>query len=333
VAPTLDGLTDELFGESVAVDIGGVEEVDAHIERGVDDRFGLVGVEAHAEVVAAKADGADFEGSNVACVHSASVPCVPELVEVELYRSAAEAAVGRTICEVVAPDAWFLKRGTTAAVLADALVGEVVVGVRRRGKLLLVDIGRTTLGMHFGMTGRIVVDGSAPIDRLLYSTHRSDPAFDRFGLRWHGGGLTMSDPRRLGGVELAPDEERLGPDALAISPIDLASVLGRTGRPLKAVLLDQQRVAGIGNLICDETLWRAGLSPMRPASSLNNDEVGQLSRRIKTTIVMLTKRGGSHTGDLQDHRFRGGRCPSDGAELRRDEVGGRTTYWCPQHQR
>jgi len=250
-----------------------------------------------------------------------------------MYRRAAEAAIGETISTVYAPDSWYLKRGTTADALSDTLVGETVVAARRRGKLLLLEVGDATLGLRFGMTGRIIVDGGAPIDELLYSSRRADAADERFAMTWDGGGLVISDPRRLGGVELAPDEDRLGPDALELDRRQLTDVLGRTSRALKAVLLDQSRIAGIGNLICDEVLWRAGLSPVRGADTLTEFEVALLSRCIKLTIAMLMKRGGSHTGDLQDERNRDGRCPRDGTALRRDDVGGRTTYWCPEHQR
>ena len=144
--------------------------------------------------------------------------------------------------------------------------------------------------------------------------------------------MVMIDPRRLGGVELDPDLDRLGPDAARVSTDELAAALARTGRPLKAALLDQSLVAGVGNLICDETLSRVGISPQRPAKELERSEVVALARRIRSTVSMLDRRGGSHLGDLQDERHRGGVCPRDGAPLERAEVGGRTTYWCPVHQ-
>ena len=145
--------------------------------------------------------------------------------------------------------------------------------------------------------------------------------------------LPLRGQVRLGSVELAPDTSNLGPDAFSISPQDLADAL-RGGRgPLKARLLDQARVAGIGNLIADETLWRAGVSPGRAAGSLSGEEVPDLARHIRATMADLAERGGSHTGDLQDERHADGVCPIDGAQLVRSTVGGRTTYWCPQHQR
>jgi formamidopyrimidine-DNA glycosylase len=143
----------------------------------------------------------------------------------------------------------------------------------------------------------------------------------------------VGDPGRLGGVELPPAAPRLGPDAATLTLSGLRGALAGSVSPLKARLLDQSRIAGLGNLLVDETLWRASLAPVRPAGSLGAKELGRLLRAMRRTLVVLGERGGSHTGDLQPARVRGGSCPRDGAELRRDQVGGRTTYWCPVHQR
>lgn len=260
---------------------------------------------------------------------------MPELLEVEAYRRLADRTVGRTIAAVDAPDAWFLKRGATPAMVRDALVGATIRGTDRRGKLLLVDLDgdRPRLGLRFGMTGRLVLDGEAAIDRLEYASGRDDPAWDRFALRFADGGrLRISDPRRLGGVELDPDVAALGPDAWMIRAPALRALLAGSDAPLKARLLDQARLAGLGNLLVDETLWRAGLDPARPAGSLTAEEVAALAARIRRTVALLDRRGGSHTGDLQAQRHRDGHCPRDGAPLRRRTVGGRTTYSCPVHQ-
>ncbi|MCU1354454.1 MAG: DNA-(apurinic or apyrimidinic site) lyase, partial [Acidimicrobiales bacterium] len=218
----------------------------------------------------------------------------------------------------------------------EALTGRAIGGTRRIGKLLLVDTSDEgpTLGLRFGMTGRLVLDGHGPIDRLEYSSTRDLPGWNRFGLRFQdGGALVISDPRRLGGVELEPDTSGLGPDALAITEAELRRVLATSTAPLKARLLDQARIAGLGNLLVDETLWRAGLDPARAARSLTPAEVRRLHRHIGRTVRLLDERGGSHTGDLQSERRVEGRCPRDGAELQRRTVGGRTTWSCPVHQR
>jgi formamidopyrimidine-DNA glycosylase len=143
----------------------------------------------------------------------------------------------------------------------------------------------------------------------------------------------MDDARRLGGIELWPDEAALGPDALSITRRQLASALSGVRAPIKAVLLDQHRIAGIGNLLADEVFWRAGIDPARAAGTLADDEVNRLHRTIRRVLPQLMARGGSHTGDLQVARERGAVCPRDGTPLERRTIGGRTTYSCPAHQR
>lgn len=260
---------------------------------------------------------------------------MPEILEIEQYRRLAERVVGRCISDVDAPDAWFLKEGIDAASLGSAITGRCIEQIRRIGKLLLVDLADgPTLGLRFGMTGRLVVDGLAAIDALEYGPARDDSTWHRFRLRFAGGGtLVVSDPRRLGGVILDPDERVLGADALTVTEQQLRCALDRSRAPLKARLMDQQRVAGLGNLLTDEVLWRAGLDPTRPAGSLGDDDVRALCASMRETLRVLASRGGSHTGDLQEQRRRGGVCPRDGEPLLRRTVAGRTTYSCPLHQR
>jgi formamidopyrimidine-DNA glycosylase len=259
---------------------------------------------------------------------------VPELLEVETYRQLAESALGRTIAAVASPDAWFLKGGVSGPTLSRSLVGRRFVAARRIGKLLLLDVDAgPTVGIRFGMTGTLIVDDRAGVDQMRYAPKRRDPVWDRWTVRFGDGGtLVVHDPRRLGGVLLDPDVSALGPDAFAIGRAQLAATLQESRAPLKARLLDQAKVAGIGNLIADELLWRAGLSPLRPSDSLTPNEVRRLHANLARTLADLTRDGGSHTGDLMEERRTGGRCPRDGHELTRSTVGGRTSWWCPGHQ-
>lgn len=271
---------------------------------------------------------------------------MPEGLEIELYRQLAdELALRRPIVACDAPDAWFLKRGLDATSMQRAVVGAEIAAARRIGKLLLLDVVdaggapsddsvREVIGLRFGMTGRLLVDGRAAIDRLEYSSPRDEPAWDRLVLHFEDGGeLRLRDPRRLGGVELDPDESRLGPDAMRVTLRQVRAVLAGSAAPLKARLLDQERIAGLGNLLVDEILWRSSLDPARAAGSLTDDEVRRLHRTIRSTLPQLLRRGGSHTGDLMAARTRGAVCPRDGAPLERRTIGGRTTYSCSDHQR
>ena len=256
------------------------------------------------------------------------------MIEVEQYRRAAERAVGRTVRRIDAPDDWYLKGATTAPALQSALRQATITGARRIGKLLLLDTDGPCLGLRFGMTGRLLVDGHGPIERLEYASARVEPGWIRFALAFEGGGrLEMVDPRRLGGVVLDPLLDHLGPDALTIGPSALRDALAVSAAPVKAWLLDQHRIAGVGNLLADEALWRAGLDPARPARSLTPAEARRLHKHLVVTITELGDRGGSHLGDLQVARVRGALCPRDGAPLLRRTIGGRTTYSCPRHQR
>jgi formamidopyrimidine-DNA glycosylase len=257
---------------------------------------------------------------------------MPELVEVELSRQLAEALAGRTIssCDLVDPKVSRL----APQILTKALVGTAFHQPRRRGKLLLLDTDGPTLALHFGMSGRLVLDGRAALDRLLYAPSGLETRWLRLVLTLDDGGhLALFDPRRFARVTLDPDEDALGPDATSLRLSDLRSALGASRATLKTRLLDQRRIAGIGNLIGDEVLWCAGLAPGRPTGTLGEAELRRLHRQLKHTIRVLIARGGSHTGTLTPRRHPGSTCPKDASPLARDVVAGRTTYWCPTHQR
>lgn len=265
---------------------------------------------------------------------------MPEMLEAETARALiAVRALEREIAKVHAPDTWFLKRGLTPRAARSILPGLRLTAARRRGKLLLIDtdgpeVGGPVLAMHLGMSGRILVDGEAAGDPLLYAANGDNPAWRRFGLHFvDGGTLYLRDPRRLGAVELDPDEDRLGPDASTVKLAFVRDLLGRSHAPVKAVLMDQSRIAGLGNLLTDEVLFRAGVDPARPANSIRDDEVRAVARAISTTVRTLGRRGGSHTGDHMEARAPGSNCPRDGAPMLRRTVGGRTTYSCSLHQR
>ncbi len=260
---------------------------------------------------------------------------MPELPEAEAYRRLAEAAVGRRVVAVSTPDLWYLKGGTDRDALEAALVAARVLDVRRHGKRVLVDVDSGhVLGLQFGMTGTLELDGEAGVGDLRYTPSRREPGWVRFAVRFEEGGvLAVHDPRRLGGVTLDPDRSRLGPDAAVVRPAVLARALAASHAPVKARLLDQSVVAGVGNLVADEVLWRAAVDPRRRSADLRRAELGRLHRHLVATLEDLLARGGSHLGDLGPERRPGGRCPKDGTSLARAVVGGRTTWWCPDHQR
>jgi formamidopyrimidine-DNA glycosylase len=258
---------------------------------------------------------------------------LPELPEVERARALIEArGLGRRIVEVDDGDVWVC-RPHAPGEIADALAGRTLTAALRRGKTMWceTDGGEgPDLGIHLGMAGRIVIDGIAEGDRLV---GEDGDRWDRFALRFEDGGvLTLRDKRRLGRVRLQPDLAGVGPDAEVIGRDAFRERVGRGTAPLKARIMDQAVIAGVGNLLADEALWQARLSPERPAGSLTTEELDRLRRAIRAAVRSAIRLGGAHTGKLNPHRERGGRCPRCGAELQRATVGGRTTYWCPTDQ-
>lgn len=256
---------------------------------------------------------------------------MPEGLEAEIYRRRAEAVVGRTVRSVVVDPAQ-----PGAEELRKVLPGLCFAAARRHGKIVLLDsTDGPTLGLHFGMTGRLVVDGEAAIERLEYGSGRDDPAWDRLVVALAPSGeLRVNDPRRFARFELDPRLDRLGPDFLDVDRDALAGRFVGRRTALKAALLDQSVVAGFGNLCVDEVLWQAGLAPTHPVDRLSTGDLVDLHRAMREHLPAMLERGGSHRGTISPAlRSAMPPCPRDGAPLVRSKVGGRTTIWCPTHQR
>lgn len=249
---------------------------------------------------------------------------MPELPEVERARVAIEgAALNRRIATVDDADSYVCRPHAPGEIGA-ALEGRELTVAHRRGKTMWVetDDGGPDLGLHLGMAGWIAID--------------EDPApnhWDRFTLSFEDGGrLALRDKRRLSRARLDPDLADLGPDAAEVSRTQFRRRVGRGTAPIKARLLDQSVLAGVGNLLADETLWRAGLDPRRSVEELGLEDLDELRRALRAATRDAIRRGGVHTGRLVRERGRGGRCPACGSGLSRATVRGRTTFWCPQHQ-
>ncbi len=248
---------------------------------------------------------------------------MPELPEVERARALIEeCALGRRIAAVDDSDS-YVCRPHAPGEIGDALEGRELVSANRRGKAMWCDTDDgPVLGLHLGMAGRIVVD-DAP------DAH----GWDRFTLLFEDGGrLALRDKRRLGRAVLDPDLGGVGPDAATISRDAFRTRVGRGGAPLKARIMDQSILSGVGNLLADEALWRARLSPLRAADDLDIDELDRLRRAVRAATRAAIRKGGVHTGEIIDFRKAGAQCPRCGAGMVRGTVGGRTTWWCPREQ-
>ncbi len=259
---------------------------------------------------------------------------MPEVLEIESYRELAESVVGATIASGAA-DPYLAKKLASPRVWASAVRGLTIRATARRGKLLLLETSGPTLGFRFGMTGVLVLETTTGIDALFYGPHEFREEWIRGGVTFDDGRkLLVHDPRRLARVEIAPDLDELGPDVLSLTrrQFDAALRARGDGPALKARLLDQAHLAGIGNLLADEICFRAGVDPRTPVGLLSGDQRSALYRALGVTLRTLARRGGSHTGDHMEARFPGALCPRDGAAMSIATVGGRTTYWCSYHQ-
>jgi formamidopyrimidine-DNA glycosylase len=248
---------------------------------------------------------------------------MPELPEAERARQQIERVLGREIVAVDDRDT-YVCRPHAPGEIAAALTGRRLTRAHRRGKFLWVetDDGGPDLGLHLGMAGRIAID-----------EEESPRRWDRFALDFADGGrMALRDKRRLGRALIEPDFSHIGPDAAEVGRNVFRDRVGRGSTALKARLLDQGVIAGVGNLLADETLWRARLSPRRTSGELTIEELDRLRRELRAATRDAIRHGGVHTGRFMPARERGGSCPRCGGPLERATVGGRTTYWCPACQ-
>jgi formamidopyrimidine-DNA glycosylase len=274
---------------------------------------------------------------------------VPELPEVETIRLKLEPhLVGRRFDRVEIGDPRLVRPFEPGAVAAE-LEGERVSALERRGKYLIVrfESGRALL-IHLRMTGslRHAAKGKLGDDPHRRAVVRLDDGSDlayrdvrRFGT-WH-----LLEP---GELELYL-EERLGVEPLerTFTARRLAQQLEGRRAPIKAALLDQRTVAGLGNIYVDEALWRAQVHPLRPAGTLDEDELARLTRAIKDALKTAVRRQGAslrdystpdgEQGTMQD-RFRvygreGHPCQRCGTPIDKIRTAGRGTWYCPNCQR
>ncbi len=261
---------------------------------------------------------------------------MPELPEVETERGRLAARLeGRRIAAVRISDRR-LTRPEEPAWVAAALEGERVKTVERRGKYLLVRLGGgQVLLVHLRMTGGF---------RYGPSTHERAVLELDDGTR-----IAYRDLRRFGTwLLLEPDEVaehlriRLGPEPLGpgFTTAFLAGRLAGRRAPVKAALLDQRSVAGVGNIYADEALWHAGIHPLRPAGELGAEEVAALRRGIRHALRRGIRRQGADLGDgayaggRMQHEFRvygraGEPCDRCGTPIEKTRAGGRGTWFCP----
>lgn len=272
---------------------------------------------------------------------------LPELPEVETVRKTLkELVTAKTIENVTVNWPKMIKRDVDQFV--DALKGQTIVDVRRRGKFLILDTDDFALVSHLRMEGKY---GVYPKDEALDKhTHVIFHFTDGMELRY-------KDVRKFGTMHLylkgeeflSPPLNQLGPEPLTDEFVaeELALKLQKTSRNIKATLLDQTTLVGLGNIYVDEALFRAGIHPERAANSLSEKEIKVLHKEIKDTLGEAVEKGGStirsyvnsqgQIGMFQLELFVYGRkgepCKKCGNSLEKKVVAGRGTHICPRCQR
>ncbi|GAB4543549.1 MAG: bifunctional DNA-formamidopyrimidine glycosylase/DNA-(apurinic or apyrimidinic site) lyase [Ruegeria sp.] len=283
---------------------------------------------------------------------------MPELPEVETVRRGLAPAMEGVLIEradVNRPDLrWpFPER------MAERLTGQRVERLRRRSKYILADLsGGETLLIHLGMSGRMTVSGD-PLGQFVHH-HPKPQKHDHVVFHMaNGARITFNDPRRFGAMDLMPTATAeqhkllavLGPEPLGndFNETYLIDAFRSRATPVKAALLDQRIVAGLGNIYVCEALYRARVSPRRKAGQISAGRVRALVPVIRTVLAEAIEAGGSSLRDFRQadgelgyfqHSFdvygrEGQPCRTEGcgAEIRRITQSGRSTFYCAQCQR
>ena len=273
---------------------------------------------------------------------------MPELPEVEVIRRAlVPRVVGRTILEARIVEPRLTRRRGTPEEVTAVVVGRRIRALRRRGKFFLFDLGEDSLIVRLGMTGQLLWWDAKEHFRPDGHTHA------HLGLS-RGGILSYRDVRKFGEIFVMPTHAVDSTLGVGVEPLDsmfnsaaLAEMCRGSRSRIKALLLDQRRIAGIGNIYADEALFRAGIRPTRRASSLRPEEIRVLRRSIRAVLEAGIRHRGSSISDFRDpcgepghfaslHRVyhrHGEPCVVCKTPIRRIVLGQRGTHFCPACQR
>jgi formamidopyrimidine-DNA glycosylase len=276
---------------------------------------------------------------------------MPELPEVEhLRQSISGTALAAEVTDVVVFRSDVVRRGRTPipASSGQLLAGSRISRIDRHGKqLALISVDDQAVILRLGMTGRLLV-----LDPLSDLPPHSHVIWTLRPAGGHSLRLAFADARRFGGVEpatlagLRQSWATLGPDALTVRAPQLRSRLATTRRPIKAALLDQRLIAGLGNIYADESLHDARINPGELSSTIAARRITRLARSIRSILRTATAAGGSTIRDYVDARGLSGTyqdghrvygraglpCTSCGNPLVGDRIVGRMTVSCPRCQ-
>ena len=262
---------------------------------------------------------------------------MPELPEVEtVVRSLAPRLKGRQIQQARFFSHFVVRQDFDE--LASNLRGQTIDSVRRYGKFIVLQLNRGALGIHLGMTGKLLMDAPAG-------------AYTRALFELDQGLLVYDDIRHFGRIEWSPTlpsrVEALGPDALDIGLDDFLQLLRSRRARIKPLLLNQRFLRGMGNIYTDEALFLARIHPKAMAFRLREERATRLHRAMIEVLTLAIRHKGSSISDYVDadgnpgsfqlqHQVYGRQgqpCPQCGKAIRRIVVGQRGTHYCPQCQR
>ena len=276
---------------------------------------------------------------------------MPELPEVEVYRRAVRDRVLRRRVSTVSVESPGILDDVSASTLRRHLKGAALVDTRRHGKHLFVAVARDGgephrwLRLHFGMTGEPVVwDGAWAAGGDGGGAGVREPPQTRLRLDFEGGRhLAIRNVRKLGRIGLVEDPDAwiaakgLGPDPWrGFDEADLGARLRGRGGALKGALMDQEVVAGLGNVYVDEILFDARLDPSSATDALDPPHLRRLHASLHRVLELAVERGARPDAVprtwLLRHREDGARCPRCGGRIEKTTMGGRSTYRCVVHQ-
>lgn len=260
---------------------------------------------------------------------------VPELPDVEIFKQYFDAtSLHQQVTDVQTRSKALLK-GTFPSELSESLKGHSFVSTDRHGKYLFAHADKAlVLVLHFGMTGYL----------KYFKDKEKDSPHDRFMITFENGfHLACDSQRKLGEIRLTENREdfirgqHLGPDALRITWPDFRDPLSGSRASIKSALINQQILAGIGNVYSDEILFQAGLHPAKKARDLDKNQLKTLYDAMKGVLGKAIESRADPDkfprSFIIPHRNRDGKCPKCSGAVKRDKIAGRTAYYCPQCQK
>lgn len=264
---------------------------------------------------------------------------MPELPEVEtIVRHLHSKIRGKRILDMEVLGARVARCHKNFSVVQRSIISRTIKDTSRHGKNIIFELsGGTNFVVHLMMTGRLLLNPKkiSPHDRLVIKLSG--------GVR-----LVFNDIRQFGWCRVVDDKTNLaGPDALSLNFEIFKSLIGGRNAAIKNLLLNQKIISGIGNIYSDEILWYAGIHPMRKGDSLREREIKKLFSAIHSVLSLAVKKEGTSSRDYRKpdgteggyyqirkaYQRAGEKCSRDGAVIRRIKVGGRSTHYCPKHQK